>query len=260
MPRRLFNMIRPAGNGTAAPGRNPNLADLNPLLWLALFLVPVPAHAGTWTAPQGCEIYMTVQAKACRVSNYYTCAADDPGDQWRADFDQEGLFFQSRINREAEWVESYDSSPTVRQTLDPNPADPASFSELLSSGVDTFAFELSRDDGGHSKVTGFDRLTGKTAVIDGVTLQQTEFDYTETDDYGNVMSRAHGNEYISREYRTFFAGPGETDLGDGMWRPIDGSPVDFVFPGEPGFAAKQPIYDCDEIMSLAPEGVTHVRY
>lgn len=44
-----------------------------------------------------------------------------------------------------------------------------------------------------------------------------------------------------------------------MWRPIDGSPVDFVFPGEPGFAAK-PIYDCDEIMSLAPEGVTHVRY
>ena len=98
------------------------------------------------------------------------------------------------------------------------------------------------------------------AFIDGVTLQQTEFDYTETDDYGNVMSRAHGNEYISREYRTFFAGPGETDLGDGMWRPIDGSPVDFVFPGEPGFAAKQPIYDCDEIMSLAPEGVTHVRY
>ena len=200
MPRRLFNMIRPAGNGTAAPGRNPNLADLNPLLWLALFLMPVPALAATWTAPQGCEIFMTVQAKACRVSNHYTCAADDPGDQWRADFDQEGLFFQSRINREAEWVESYDSSPTVRQTLDPNPADPASFSELLSSGVDTFAFELSRDDGGHSKVTGFDRLTGKTAVIDGVTLQQTEFDYTETDDYGNVMSRAHGNEYISREY------------------------------------------------------------
>lgn len=81
---------------------------------------PVPALAATWTAPQGCEIFMTVQAKACRVSNYCTCAADDPGDQWRADFDQEGLFFQSRINREAEWVESYDSSPTVRQTLDPN--------------------------------------------------------------------------------------------------------------------------------------------
>ena len=54
---------------------------------------------------------------------------------------------------------------------------------------------------------------------------------------------------------------GETDLGDGQWLPIDGSPVDFTFPGEPGFASTQPLFDCDAMMSFVPPaGVTHVSY
>ena len=211
-----------------------------------------PALAGNWTPPEGCTLNMTVQSKGCRVSNHYTCAQDPKGDQWRADFDQEGLFFQSRINSEAEWVESWDYNPTVRQTLDPGAEDPASFSELLATGVDTYTFGLSRDDGSHSNVTGMDRLTGRSIVVDGQTLEETEFDYTETDDSGWVIRRARGNEYISRERRHFFAGPGETDLGDGEWRPIDGSPVDFAFPGDKGFGSTQPIFDCDAILSLAP--------
>lgn len=211
-----------------------------------------PALAGTWTPPAGCELVMTVQSKACRVSNHYRCAADPAGDQWRADFDQEGVYFQSRTNSEGEWVESFDRNPTVRQVLDPGAEDPASFSELLATGVDTYAFGLTRDDGTHSNVTGVDRLTGKTVVVDGQTLEQTEFDYTETDDIGTVIRRAHGNEYISRDRRMFFAGPGEVDLGDGQWLPTDGSPMSFDFPGDKGFGATQPIFDCDAILSLAP--------
>lgn len=221
-------------------------------LVLILALLPAPALAGTWTAPEGCEINMTVQSKGCRVSNHYTCKADPPGDQWRADFDQEGVYFYSRINREAEWVESFDVNPTVRQTLDPGAEDPASFSELLSAGIDTYVFSLTREDGTHSNVSGYDRLTGRSVTIDGVALEETEFEYTETDDSGYVVRRAHGHEYISRERRNFFAGPGETDLGDGQWLPIDGSPVDFAFPGDKGFGSTQPIYDCDAIMSMAP--------
>ena len=217
-----------------------------------LALLPAPALGGTWTAPEGCEIFLTVQSKLCRVSNHYRCAADAPGDQWRADFDQEGLFFTSRINFETEWVESFESNPPTRQWLDPAPEDPARFSELLSSGVDTYAFGLSHDDGYRSAVRGFDRLTGRTVTIDGVALEETEFDYTETDGSGTVMRRGRGHEYISREWRMFFAGPGETDLGDGQWLPIDGSPMDFVFPGEPGFASTRPLYDCDALTARGP--------
>lgn len=205
----------------------------------------------TFTPPPGCEGFLTVQSRGCRVSNHYRCEADAPGDQWRADFDQEGIFFVSRIDREAQWVESYDMFPTVRQTLDPNPEDPASFSELLSTGTDTFAFGLTDDTGASTTVTGFDKLTGRSVTIDGVTLQETEFDFTETDADGNLLRSSHGNEYISPDWRLFFAGPSEWNNGEGAL-PVDGSPRQFIFPGEPGFFSSEPIFDCDAILSSAP--------
>ncbi len=132
--------------------------------------------------------------------------------------------------------------------MDANPEDPASFSELLR-GKDTFTFELSKDNGVQTRVTGFDRLTGKTIVIDGITLLQTEFDYTETDRAGNVLNRANGNEYVHRDWRMFFAGPSQWASGDGEFVPVDGSPLKFIFPGEPGFATTEPLFECDAIMS-----------
>jgi hypothetical protein len=146
----------------------------------------------------------------------------------------------------------------VHQTLDPNPEDPASFSALLG-GVDTFAFNLSKDDGRQSRVRGFDRLTGKTVVIDGITLQETAFEFEETDAEGNLLRRSKGNEYIHPEWRNFFAGPSLWDGGDGTYLPIDGSPVQFVFPGEKGFEATEPLYECDAVLSALPPGVVHVR-
>ena len=97
-----------------------------------LTLLPFPAFAGSFKPPEGCEPFLTVQGRGCFVSNFYRCSADAPGDQWRSDFDQEGMFFTSRIDSETQWVESYDLNPTVRQTLDANPPDPASFSNLVA--------------------------------------------------------------------------------------------------------------------------------
>lgn len=228
---------------------------------LLLVLAP-PANAGaTFVPPEGCETFMTVQARACRVSNHYKCSADTAGDQWRADFDQEGIFFLSRIDSEAQWVESFELFPVVRQTLEPNPEDPASFSGLLSTGIDTFAFGLSKDNGERSRVNGFDRLTGRSVTIDGITLSETEFEFAESDPGGTLLRRSRGREYIHPDWRMFFSGPSEWDGGEGFV-PIDGSPVQFIFPGEPGFAAMEPLFDCDAVMSSLPqskarEGLTH---
>ena len=225
------------------------------LILTCLTAPAAPALAGIWAAPMGCEAFMTVQAKACRVSHYSRCVAEAPGDQWRVDMDQEGPFFFSRINSEAEWVESYDP---VKQVLDPSPLDRASFTELLTSGIDTWDFTLSKEDGSGSRASGYDRLTGKTVVIDGITLSQTEVEFTEYDLTGNVLRRSRGNEYLHPDWRLFFAGPGETDLGDGQWLPIDGSPVQFVFPGEDGFLATQPIFDCDALTAAVPHPLTDI--
>jgi hypothetical protein len=219
-------------------------------LLLACLTAPAaPALAGTWSVPEGCEAFMTVQSKACRVSHYYKCSVDAPGDQWRVDMDQEGPFFYSRIDHEAQWVESYDP---VKQVLDPAPADPASFSELLSSGIDTWDFTVSKADGSGNRAAGYDRLTGKSVLIDGITLSQTEVEFTEYDLSGNVTRRSRGTEYLHPDWRMFFAGPGETDLGNGQWLPIDGSPVEFIFPGDEGFLASQPKYDCDALTAELP--------
>jgi hypothetical protein len=228
-----------------------------PAVLIALALgLPAPAlAAGTFTAPKGCETWLTVQARQCRVSNYYKCSADTPGDQWRADFDQQGIYFVSRIDRQTQWMESFDLFPTVRQTLDASPEDPADFTALVGTGIDTFRFGLSKDDGSRSLVTGFDRLTGRTITIDGIALLETEFEFTETRPDGSLIRRARGNESIHPDWRLFFAGPGEADGGEGFG-PIDGSPVEFVFPGEQGFAATEPLFDCDAVLSRAePAGV-----
>ena len=186
-----------------------------PLLLLPAALALASAgHAGSFTPPSGCTGWMTVQARACRVSNYYKCEGDAPGDQWRADFDQEGLFFASKIDRQTQWVLSIDMNPMVRQTLDPGAADPASFDALLA-GRDDFDFHLSRDDGTHSHVTGHDALTGRTVVIDHVPLQETEFSFRETNEAGTLLRQSRGHEYVSAEWRTFFSGPSEWDDASG---------------------------------------------
>ena len=215
---------------------------------IMMLLMAAPAGAGTFTPPEGCTAFLTVQSRQCRVSNYYKCSGDAPGDQWRQDFDQEGVFFKSRIDAETQWIESYDLNPTVKQTLDPGAADPASFSDLLASGLDSFAFGLTKETGEKTKVSGFDKLTGKSFVIDGMTLKQTEFEFTETDLSGNVLRQSRGNEFVSPELRTFFSGPSEWDDGTG-YVPIDGSPVQFISPGEPKFGTTQPIFDCDTVVS-----------
>ncbi len=219
------------------------------LVAVPFLLIAAPAFAGSFTPPEGCALKMTVQSRGCNVSNYYICSADNAGDQWRADFDQEGIYFQSKIDSETQWVESYEINPPTKQTLDPNPKDPASFSDLLAQGMDSFAFGLSKDNGETSSVEGFDKLTGAEVVIDGITLKQTEFEMTETLPDGTVTRKARGREFISPEYRTFFSGTSEFWSGE-EWLPLEGSPMSFDFEGDKGFGATQPIFDCDAVLSL----------
>lgn len=218
---------------------------------LPFAFLATPALAGSFTPPEGCTTYLTVQSRGCYVANYYTCEADPAGHKWRADFDQEGPYFLSRIDDETQWIESIELNPKTVQTLDPNPADPASFSDLLATGRDDFIFDLSKDNGENTKVRGFDQLTGKTVTIDGVTLDETEFEYSETDSNGTVLRHARGHEYISREHRMFFSGSSEWEQ-EGNWVPFEGSPVTFAKPGDKGFQATQPIFDCDAMMSGLP--------
>ena len=217
-----------------------------PTLSIAFALLAAPAMAASFTPPKGCTTYLTVQERSCMVSQFYTCEGDTKGQQWRADFGADGPNFLSKIDKDAQWLESYQVNPPTKETMDANPADPASFSELLANGLDTFDFKLSRSDGRHSTVKGFDRLTGKTMTIDGVLLKQTEYEYTHTDDTdGSVIDHSRGNEFISDDWRTFLSGHAEFEQADGSWIPWENAPVKFFKAGSTGFQSTLPLFDCN---------------
>lgn len=221
-------------------------------LAFGLMLLGGPAVAGTFTPPPGCTADMTVQMLGCTVSNHYTCAADTPGDRWRADFGQNGKFFESRINAEAEWVESFDFNPDGRKVLEQPQRDAASFSALLATGEDRYDFSTLADDGARQNVTGFDRLTGLTTVIDGVTLLQTQYDAQAVQDDGTPAWHTRGHEFIDPARRIFLSGRGEWQGAEGgEFLPFDSSPLNFAFPGDAGFMSTTPLFGCDEVLSEA---------
>ncbi len=233
------------------------VADLFPLTLLVL--MASPAAAGTFTPPEGCTGTFTVQMLGCTVSNHYICAGDPPGHKWRTDFAQNGAVFRSRIDDEAQWIESFDLNPDMRDVLEPGAADPASFTGLLGTGGDTFDFTTLSDAGVRERIAGYDRLTGEVVVVDGVTLKRTEFDAHATREDGSTIWHSKGNEYIHPEWRLFISGRGQWDGGDGSgFLPYDSSPISFAFPGEPGFFSTTPLFECDSTLSQA-DGVIRVR-
>lgn len=218
--------------------------------WAALALCG-PAAAATFTPPQACTPFMTVQMRGCLVAHYFTCAGDAAGDQWDTLYDADGPFFTAKVDREFQWIESWEFSPPQRTVLEEPSRDAASFSGLLATGEDSYDFSTLSEDGFRRSYVGVDRLTGERQTIDGIELEVTEFEIEEKTDTGEVVARRWGNQYLHRDWRLFFSGREMFENEDGRL-PTDNTPVNFIFPGEPGYLSTVPLFDCDELMSGAP--------
>lgn len=216
---------------------------------LALAFAGPAAAADLFVLPAGCEAYVTVQLKSCQVAHFYRCEGDKPGDQWTTYVDSDGPYYTSMVDAETRWIRSFDHYGGSWEYLDEDAPDHASFSALLDSGRDDFNFSTTTDYGETRHFEGFDRLTGETVRIDGVTLERTEFEVTTTAAGGTFMHRRAGKQLISREWRVFFADTEhfENNFGD----EVDSAdtPVDFAFPGDKGFLALKPEFGCDMIMT-----------
>lgn len=215
---------------------------MKPLIILSALTLATPVVAQqTFAAPEGCTGTLTVQQKGCVLVNVWTCEADKPGDQWLALIGQGGLFSVQKVDSEFQWIEAYKMSGN--ETLQTPAADPASLTELMANQIDTWDFTILTEDGPERNV-GYDMLTGETTVIDGVTLSQTEYQGRTLDGEGNEISADAGRQYVSEDLRLFFFGQSwDAATPDQV---IDMAPVEFIFPGEPGFFSDQPIYECNQ--------------
>lgn len=215
---------------------------------VALALAAPAAAAGRFTPPQGCEVFATVQHRNCQVSQHYRCAADPADQQWAVYLDAEGPFFASRIDGETRWLESRDLDSGGQEVIG-NETDPASFTELLSSGRDSYDFTQTDQDGVTTRYVGEDRLTGQSLSLDGTVLERTEFDLSAFDAEGNFLWRRIGNDLIQRDWRLFFGDRERFENNAGDVEESISSPVAIARPGEKGFLATSPEYDCEQMMT-----------
>lgn len=207
-----------------------------------VMLVATPVAAQEFSLPQGCDGYLTIQSTSCTVSHYFRCTDDTDGQQRRATLDEDGLSYVGRISKDAEWLESFHlrSGHTERLLTS---EDTMSISTLLSEMVDTFNFVTDSREIGRSNYVGMDRLTGESVVIDGITLLRTEFEVTAFDDAGNQTWKSEGSEFVNPDWNMFIGGTSSfvtsTDRFDN-----DNTPIEFIFPGEPGYLSVNPKYGC----------------
>ncbi len=233
-----------------ATSRPAPAATLAVALWVGLVAaVPAPASAqGSFSPPAGCTGALTIQNRGCLMTHVWTCEGDPEGHKWVALFTEEGPFQVKQVDAEFQWLTTFYVNPVRREDMVVPAEDPESLSELFATGHDTYDFTVIPDRGGMpaQRFVGFDRITGET-VIDGEPLRTTEYGYDVLTPDGAVAYRREGRQFVSERHRIFVLG--ESWYADAPEDIRDLSPVEFVYPGEPGFFAARPKYGCGMMMS-----------
>jgi hypothetical protein len=210
--------------------------------------VPATAQDAIFGVPEGCDAYLTVQLKSCEVEHHYECAADPAGFKRDVRLGLSGILGGSTIDDEAQWIQSYSVQGNTARRLEANPIDRHSLTDLFATGVDTFDLRTLSSQSPAVRFVGEDRLTGDDVVIDGVPLEGVAFEISALDANGNELFARSGREYVSREWRMFFSGVQEVTSPD-QTVGLDTSPVEFIFPGEPGFLSSRPKHGCGDAIS-----------
>ncbi len=215
----------------------------------ATLLLAMPAHAREFTPPEGCEVFFTVQSKQCSVSNLYRCEGYEDGAFAEAMFDGEGMSAVVTYAPGYQWQDSLYLWDNSREVLVSPAEDPIDLPTLEAEGVDTFRFTMHRTAPGEDReitIVGADMLTGETVTIDGLELDVVRTQLEILTEDGATEYQSRGIQYLSREMGLFFLGPEDVYNDGGEATPYDNSPVDFIHPGEPGFAETLPLYQCDQ--------------
>ena len=220
------------------------------LTFLAASAMALPGAAQTFDPPPGCAGVLTVQSKSCLVTHVWQCEADAEGEQWVALFNRVGPFNVRKVDENFQWLETYYNQDGKVETMVVPADDPPSLTELFETQADTYDFLIENNIGEPTeRVRGFDLLTGEEVVIDGEPLLATQFGYEVVLPDGEVSYRGAGAQFVSESHRLFFLGTSWSE--EDPDEIFDATPVEFIYPGEPGFFDATPRYDCGAIPTRA---------
>ena len=213
-----------------------------------------PARADKFAPPAGCTAFLSVQSLGCSVAHYWRCEGAPAGTVWEARYDVDGAFSLSVYDREFQWLDSRYFDDGSRERLLDGAPDPASLTDLLRTGRDSYAFVVRETgpDGQRDIVhQGSDTLTGRKIVVDGTELLETEFTATAVDaTSGEEVYAIAGRQYLLESERLFLLGTDRLNA-DGTEIETDSSPMRFFRPGDSGFGETRPRFGCEASEDIA---------
>lgn len=226
------------------------------LLSFALLITLGSAANANDVIPSDCTQILTVQTRDCTVEQHFICPVPQ-GDHRVLVHDASGGVFYAHNNAETQWLNSRSLPDGVQSTTIMPPRDPVSLSTLLADNYDSYSFEQRVGDVGVLRYVGYDRLTGESVEIDGVTLLRTEFLYreinTQTDE---VLLTREGQQFVSPTLRLYFGGIDQFSTPEGEFT-ADSTPVEFLFPDDPRFLSATPLHGCEGLMSGLTQPENH---
>ncbi|WP_210528405.1 hypothetical protein [Rubellimicrobium arenae] len=199
--------------------------------------------------------FLTVQYEGCKVETFGRNSAGIMyvnSDESTAPYDALGVVFSP----DGDVTNAYGlSGPGINSILEDR--DPFSLSNLLVRGEDRFdqtvALDLPTYGPGQpynnppvrpSRLDGFVRLDGEATMIDGRSLLtghgESKLQYGENGPIWTTAAEVFIDQQLGivLQGRTSQTGPTGSVVVSG------GLPMDFIFPGEPGFMAEKPLIGC----------------
>lgn len=227
----------------------------------ATFATTLPVGAAGFTPPKGCETFLTVQSRECSVSLLWRCDGGDSGPIWEANFSDAGLQSVVSYAADYQWLDAIYMWDSSREEFVPPAADPIDLDTLIDTGIDTYDFIMRRSEPQGMRdvrMVGADQLTGRSVTIDGYHLEAVATELQILTEDGRVEYQSRGIQYLSHDLRLFFLGRETVTGTDGVAADYDGTPVDIIQPGEPGFGTSVPLYDCNpQDAGFIPTAPTH---
>ena len=188
-----------------------------------------------------CTTLAVIQNADCTVRRVAVCDNFPEGWQSVAIYGPTGPISLSTFNADGV-PQSMGSGPGTPQTRLGDQPDPLELANVFGSGIDTFEYQMERDDGSVTQISGKIRATGETVTIDGRVLQ-------------GLLSRqtvgSGSGEAATLDISFFYDADLKLMITDSIRNTTTQefvqhrSPVDFILPGEAGFEDYAPRFGCE---------------
>lgn len=198
--------------------------------------------------PEACQPVVTVQSRGCRVETMLRCGAPEAL-PWRAEvYDAEGLRQVSSFTQD--FVQLRIQLPRFGIAFEHDPAmssstPPAEMAET-GRGIERVRGFLTVGDRRLAVMFYNEIVRGEPMELDGRNLMGLRFKGTRTIS-PPIQAEAHDYmNYYDPETGALFGGESLLPGPDGKLS-LDGRPAALAFPGDPGFDAKVPVFDCGNL-------------